>query len=487
MSYSVRSLPHDETIASVLLRPPRHTPGCTFGSTPVIATSRRFAPWILSTVVLSVLAWSTLRTGAQSAGAPAALPGAMTDGTTLLPNGWRIQPAGKHVRVGDLPLNLIQTPDSRYLIVTSNGLARPSFSVIDIANWSVKSTMALDNAWLGLVWHPDGTKLYSSGAGQNNVQEFNYADGAITRARTFALPAVTGQSFAGGLAISPDGKTLFVTRVFAQTVSAIDLASGQVTKSVTLPAEPYSCVVSADGRMLYVSLWGGARVQVYMLPSMLLLQEFNSEEHPNALVLSQDGKRLFVACGNSSSVWVFDTFSGEAIEQISMSLYPERASYVDAKLPGTLSGWTDPARLQRRLQRHRGRRCEQRRTQPGQRLRAHRLVSHRRDLRPRRQADLHAERQRPDLGRQTDRRRRAGAAAGSGVGAAGARSRHARRLYAPGARRHALHRRPQDEPHRPGRVADSAPGRRQLADQARLLHHSREPHLRLDPRRPEAG
>jgi YVTN family beta-propeller protein len=246
----------------------------------------------------------------------------MTDGTTLLPNGWRIQPAGKHVRVGDLPLNLIQTPDSRYLIVTSNGLARPSFSVIDIANWSVKSTMALDNAWLGLVWHPDGTKLYSSGAGQNNVQEFNYADGAITRARTFALPAVTGQSFAGGLAISPDGKTLFVTRVFAQTVSAIDLASGQVTKSVTLPAEPYGCVVSADGRMLYVSLWGGARVQVYMLPSMVLLQEFNSEEHPNALVLSQDGKRLFVACGNSSSVWVFDTFSGEAIEQISMSLYP---------------------------------------------------------------------------------------------------------------------------------------------------------------------
>ena len=71
--------------------------------------------------------------GRPIGGCPAALPGAMADGTTLLPNGWRIQPAGKHVRVGDLPLNLIQTPDSRYLIVTSNGLARPSFSVIDIA------------------------------------------------------------------------------------------------------------------------------------------------------------------------------------------------------------------------------------------------------------------------------------------------------------------------------------------------------------------
>jgi YVTN family beta-propeller protein len=251
------------------------------------------------------------------------MPGSMSDGTTLLPNGWRIQPAGKHVKVGDMPLNVVQTPDSRYMVVTSNGLARPSFAVVDIASWSIKSTMLLDHAWYGMVWHPDGTKLYSAGGAQNNVQEFNYADGVITRARVFALPAATGQTFTGGLAISPDGKTLYATRIFAQTVSAIDVASGAVTSTVALPAEPYAALVSADGRKLYVSLWGGAVVQVYMLPSMVLLDQWSTGEHPNALLLSRDGRRLFVACGNSSSVWVFDTFSGEALEQISMSLLPD--------------------------------------------------------------------------------------------------------------------------------------------------------------------
>ena len=260
------------------------------------AISRRSACWILTTAVLATVGWGTLRTRAQSAPPAAALPGGMSDGTTLLPNGWHIRPAGQHIRVGDMPLNLIQTPDSRYLIVTSNGLAKPSFSVIDTTNWSVKSSLVVDNAWLGLVWHPDGSRLYSAGAAQNNVQELSYAAGVLTRSRTFALPAVaSGQTFAGGLAISPDGKTLFVTRVFAQSVSLIDVATGQVTNTTTLPAEPYNCVVSADGRTLYVSLWGGSRVQVYMLPSMILLQEFNTEEHPNALLLSQDGKRLFVA------------------------------------------------------------------------------------------------------------------------------------------------------------------------------------------------
>ena len=38
--------------------------------------------------------------------------------------------------------------------------------------------------------------------------------------------------------------------------------------------------------------------------------------------MSKDGKRLFIACGNDASVWVFDTFSGAALEQISMNLSP---------------------------------------------------------------------------------------------------------------------------------------------------------------------
>src|SRR4051812_19854611 len=91
-------------------------------------------------MLLTVVAWAAIRTMAQAGPPPSALPGSLTDGTTMLPNGWRVQPAGKHLKVGDMPLNLMQTPDSKYLIVTSNGMARPSFSIVDIASWSVKST-----------------------------------------------------------------------------------------------------------------------------------------------------------------------------------------------------------------------------------------------------------------------------------------------------------------------------------------------------------
>jgi YVTN family beta-propeller protein len=186
--------------------------------------------------------------------------------------------------------------------------------------------MALAHAWYGLVWHPDGTRLYSAGANQNNVQEFSYVDGTLTRARTFSLPTMTGDTFAGRLAISRDGRTLFVTRLFAMTVSAIDVSSTQGVKTVTLRAEPYTSVLSIDGRYLFVSLWGGSSVVVLDAQSLTVMSEIPVGEHPNALVPSPDGTRLFVACDNSADVWVISTIVFEAIEQISLNLFPGSVS-----------------------------------------------------------------------------------------------------------------------------------------------------------------
>src|SRR5262245_35359247 len=286
------------------------------------ATTRRLV--LGFTALFLIVVASAIYMRAQTSAAPATgVPGLQSDGSVLLANGWRIAPVGRTLKVSTLPLNIVVSPDGRYAVVTNNGVMRPTFTVIDIASWTIKSTTTIDAAWLGLVFSPDGTKLYSAGAAQNNVQEYAFADGAITRARTFALPAVSGESFAGGLAISRDGRTLFVTRLFAMTLSTIDVASGAVTRTIPLASEPYTVVLSPDNRYLFVSLWGGAVVQVYQSDSLLLVGELSTGEHPNAMAVSLDGRRLFVACGSSASVWVFDTLSVEAPAATPASPYPD--------------------------------------------------------------------------------------------------------------------------------------------------------------------
>ncbi len=251
-------------------------------------------------------------------------PGVERD-VTLLPNGWRIAPAGRHMNVGDLPLAMVESPDGRYLVVTNNGYVKPSLTVVDLKNFLVKSRVSLENAWLGLAWSADAARLYSSGAAANTVEELLFEDGRVKKGSSIPIsePDKKKETFIGGIAVSPDGATLYAVNVLGQTLSAVDLSSRALVKTVSLAAEPYTCLAAPDGKTLFVSLWGGARVLAFDAKTLEKTGEIAVGEHPNAMVLSRDGSRLFVACANTNAVWVVDLASQSATEQIAIALYPK--------------------------------------------------------------------------------------------------------------------------------------------------------------------
>jgi YVTN family beta-propeller protein len=249
-------------------------------------------------------------------------PGRESRDVTLLPNGWRISPAGRHLTVGDLPLAMLESADGRYLIVSSNGWLKPTLTVVDTRNFYVVSKLVLDHAWLGLAWSPDGRRVYSSGAGDNSVREYKFERAALLPDRTFVLSRPERESFVGGLSVTPDGNRLFAVHVLGEQLTAVDLRSGRVLKTLPLPAEGYTSIVSADGKTLYVSVWGGSRVLLFDTETLERLAEIPVGEHPNSLVLSKDGARLFVACANTNAVWVVDLATRTAKEQIGIALYP---------------------------------------------------------------------------------------------------------------------------------------------------------------------
>ena len=180
--------------------------------------------------------------------------------------------------------------------------------------------MPLDQAWLGLAWHPDGRRLYSTGG--NLVQEFAYQADGLRLLRTFPLPA-SPTALGGGLAVTPDGLHLFVTRVLEQKLLELSTESGVIERTIDLPAEAYSCLLSPDGKRLFVSLWGGGKVMVFDATSLEPVGEAAVGEHPNAMALSLSGDRLFVACANTNGVWVVDTSSLKATEQIGVAMFSQ--------------------------------------------------------------------------------------------------------------------------------------------------------------------
>ena len=124
---------------------------------------------------------------AQRGAIPSPRPGRQTNGATLLPNGWRIAPAGRHIQVGDLPLNMAASPDGRFLVITNNGWMRPTLTVFDTKTEQVIGRVSVDNAWLGLAWSPDGAHLYSAGAAENTVYDFTWTNGSLKEAGRISL------------------------------------------------------------------------------------------------------------------------------------------------------------------------------------------------------------------------------------------------------------------------------------------------------------
>src|SRR5260370_2961634 len=75
-------------------------------------------------------------------------PGPQPDGSTLLPSGWRIRPAGRLVGVGTLPLNLVTLSDGS-LLVSNDGYGANGLMRIDPVTGEVVWRTALRAAWLG--------------------------------------------------------------------------------------------------------------------------------------------------------------------------------------------------------------------------------------------------------------------------------------------------------------------------------------------------
>src|ERR1700748_1083082 len=72
-------------------------------------------------------------------------------GQVLLPNGWKLSPAGRALPLGDLPLNLQLSTSGRLLAVTNNGESTQSVQLIDPRNEKLLDTKVLSKSWYGLV------------------------------------------------------------------------------------------------------------------------------------------------------------------------------------------------------------------------------------------------------------------------------------------------------------------------------------------------
>src|SRR4051794_15231518 len=110
--------------------------------------------------------------------APPRRPGPTPQGF-LLPNGWTITPAGKHVTLTDLPLNILPLADGRRALVATSGYNKHELSLVDLAGPKVLDSVTVRQSWFGLALTPDQQHAWWSGGGGNLLHTFDLKNGKL--------------------------------------------------------------------------------------------------------------------------------------------------------------------------------------------------------------------------------------------------------------------------------------------------------------------
>jgi YVTN family beta-propeller protein len=263
---------------------------------------------------------------------------------TVLPNGWKVTPAGRIVALaGDMPLRVLPLPDGRRALVLTGGYHDHSLSIVDIASGKILHNLELGKVWAGLAFDSAGSTVYVSGGGRvpsgfernlvrtpvdavvrgsltNPILRVSMQRDQLTPLPGLSIPGLKEEDrFIAGVAVARDG-ALFVVNTEADTIYKLHAEDGSVQASVKVGYRPFGITISPDFQAVAVSNWGDKSVSLLEPASLKEISRVPVESHPCDLAYSPDG-RLFVANAGSNSVSVIA--NGQVIETIKTSLDPQ--------------------------------------------------------------------------------------------------------------------------------------------------------------------
>jgi YVTN family beta-propeller protein len=152
--------------------------------------------------------------------------------------------------VGSSPVALVVSKKGDFVYVSN--ISSNTISVIETSTNTVTKTLST-NAPFGLAITPDGNTLYvANQLSPGTVSVLSTGTGSVIQ--TLAVG-----NYPTGVAITPNGQQVYVTNNADGTVSVIDTATNQVLPNpINVSGAPYAAVFLPDGKEAYIANQAGS-------------------------------------------------------------------------------------------------------------------------------------------------------------------------------------------------------------------------------------
>lgn len=128
------------------------------------------------------------------------------------------------------------------------------------------------------------------------------------------------------VAVSPDGRHLYVTNFQPGTVSIVDPDLEETVATIEVVRNPYGVAARPDGIGLYVTSPSAQRLDLVILPGAGTPMDVDIHtgigHAPYGIAISQGGGTLYVAAALEDAISIFDALTKEVDEPISSMDFP---------------------------------------------------------------------------------------------------------------------------------------------------------------------
>jgi YVTN family beta-propeller protein len=203
-------------------------------------------------------------------------------------------------------------------------------SVVDSASGAALATIPVAAGPHGMAVSGDGRFVYVSGDGSSSMSVIDTASDSVVQ--TIEVGATPH-----GIALVPDGTTVLVGVYGADRVAFVDTASRSVVASVAV-AKPHTIAVRPDGKVAYVASQqpGQFALVVIDLAARAVVRTIALDKPPRDPEFSHDGKFLYVTTAGLNAVRVIDAGNDQVLGEIATGASPHLGKWFAGSAVGTI-------------------------------------------------------------------------------------------------------------------------------------------------------
>lgn len=229
---------------------------------------------------------------------------------------------------------IVANPASTRLYVCNGN----NVTVINTLDNSIVTNLTFD---MGACWaelSPDGSRLFVNYCGHDAPGNVAIVDTANNE----VIGTVCDVPFSWGMAVSPDGKYLYMSDYWDGKLTVIDTKKAVIVKSIDCSPKgvisrteywgghAYSSdgtaadvAVSPDGKRVYVSIWAGNHMAIINTDTMSLESTVDMRgKSSSGVVVSPDGRYVYLSCCDANSLLIIDANTSKIEDRVTVGKCP---------------------------------------------------------------------------------------------------------------------------------------------------------------------